>query len=993
MVNGSIPAYGKQVVYDERRIELAASFLDGNDYAIHKTTRAGFTTSFVIAAERSNKRGLLLSPTKKIISSTMKDAAEIVGIYGNSACEYNKRAIDRHPLLRHLPMSLPPMEKCEVCKYADECCIMDIERDPDAPLKSITIAKLTAIMLSDGERSDFLREVLRDQEFMLIDEAHSLIVGDVPKVPCDITVYTSLILKLQAFPTLQYALRVWKKLLNEISPFDDYNVYDDLEQEAEACGTDRWLIREVQVPARISSGYQRKMFGELRKMARHNEESGITEQDIILLRDLIDILTNDRVRLSYITTKGIGKIYVCGSIGRQNGAIKNYLRDYARNAVVIFVSGTLYEPNPNYFRDLVGREKIMNVVEPQVEQVVFPDICDTNSKMTIYADTTRLSGKTEHKLSKLPDFKKRIKEISEFKQNAPIHLFAPNKDIKIKLSYAMHKDYPNIFFDYYRSPDTIGIESSNRIIIAIGLAEVPKNAYDCLSDSYTESQTIRVNDVHAWTWQAWSRGKDPAGIEPSEVYCIGVKSDEAIKVVTWGTNRRISIGSKNEYNLSCDEELPKPTVMFPFKQQEHKEQRKPSPFIKKIWDVENDEWNLPDGLEVYDVEISDQKYSKNTLVYIRDFGENGDSSAKKVRCFGALFSQPQNLGQLEITAKTLDRFFRSNRSQHAVQNKWKNSQGTFGYKPFETGDWEQLVLDIVCGTVAVATYSIGDDGQTVQCAFDIDNHNGDTPSLPRVAATIEHLRQLGIEPILEASGSADSYHIHIPIMKTPIATSHNFVDAFRNEMMHDYRDLNFKGMETFPKQKKSPNQKNKGKKLGNALRLPLSINWKTGNRSQLLDPSTKEPVDVILITKVLELREPEEEAIKINERQYLPAVLPSRRKRNLGSGERAGTMRPCIFAALEKQLVGGEGHDMHIAIVREAYAAGMSRDEIIHLFEGQDNFNERITGNHVDALLQDIYPPWKCETLQDKCSSLVDCENCPLRRIASENMIESATAR
>jgi hypothetical protein len=169
--------------YDERRIDLAASFLDGKDYAVHKTTRSGFTTSFVIAAERSDKSVLLVSPTKKIISSTMKAAADIVGIYGNSACEYNQRAIAKYPLLKHLPMSLPPSEKCEKCKFRNGCCILDIERDPDAQLKSITSAKLMAIMLSDSERSEFLREVLRDVDCILIDETHSLITGAVPKIP------------------------------------------------------------------------------------------------------------------------------------------------------------------------------------------------------------------------------------------------------------------------------------------------------------------------------------------------------------------------------------------------------------------------------------------------------------------------------------------------------------------------------------------------------------------------------------------------------------------------------------------------------------------------------------------------------------------------------------------------------------------------------------------------------------------------------------------
>jgi hypothetical protein len=560
----SIPSGDGKGFFDERRIALAASSLDGKDYVVYKITRAGFTISFVIAAERSGKCVLLVSPTKKIISSTMKAAADVVGIYGNSACEYNKRAVMKYPLLKHLPMSLPSMEDCEKCKFADECCILDIERDPDAPLKSITSAKLVAIMLSDSERSEFLRDVLRDEDCILIDEAHSLITGDVPKIPFRDMILAGLGARLAGYPTLRMALRGWQDILNKINPREDYSDYEDLEREIEECGTDYRLIREVEVGGGIHPEFYRKMHGELKQVARHSDELGVGEQEVILLRDLIDILGSEKVRLSYITTDGVGQIYVCGAIGQKNGAIKSYLKDCARKAAVIFVSGTLYEPYPNFFRDLIGREKIMDVIEPEVVQATFPDLCNTNSKMIIYADTFRLSGQIRHKLARLPDIIASIKEISESKHNAPIRVLSPNIDIRNRLYEALHHDYPNIFFDYYRSVDTIGVESNIRITIAVGLAEVPKNAYDCLSDSYEESQTIRVNDVHAWTWQAWSRCKDPAGIEPSEVYCIGVKPEDIEKVITWGPNRTVTRLGKYGYQVTCDEELPKPAVMAPF---------------------------------------------------------------------------------------------------------------------------------------------------------------------------------------------------------------------------------------------------------------------------------------------------------------------------------------------------------------------------------------------------------------------------------------------
>ncbi|MFZ3147779.1 MAG: hypothetical protein WA137_01915 [Methanothrix sp.] len=969
---------------DERRVSFAAAFLDGKDYAIHKVTRAGFTTSFVIAAGRSNKRVLLVSPTRKIISDTMKGADNgLVGIYGNAACQYNQNEIAKEPLLEHLPMSLPG--KCDKCKYAADCHILDIEREPDAPMKSLTAAKLEAIMVSDSERAQALREILRDIDVILLDEAHTLVTSDVAKVPHNEDLH-NLKQKIAGFPLLLIAQRKWTELrMSSKSEVDD--LWTQVEQDP-----DNWLVRELKVPWTLTLDEQRKIWGELKKLAKAHTDLNVTEEEVIQLRDIIEILSHDTARLSYISGKGtVGQILVCGALGRMNSAISNYLKNYAKNASVVFVSGTLFEPYPDFFRGIAGRDKFMGVVARPLSQATFPDLCNTNSKMTIYADSNRLSGTTRQKHSRILDIIERIKEISEAKGNAPIHVLAPNIELYMRLRQSKElKDYPNLFWDYYRSANTMGVESDRRIIIAIGLAEVPKNAYDCLANSYIESQTIRVGSVDAATWQAWSRAKDPKGETPSEVYCIGVKAEDIDRVLTWGPGRRIVRQGNYGYGVVCEEELTKPAIMTPFKKQVHAGQRKASPYIKKAWDVEGDLAGKPDSLLVYELENPNVQNAKTTYIHIRGNSKKNVWDSAKVKCFGAIYSNPENSEQLQITIATLDKFFRSKTAQHAEQRKQPDNKGRFGYRPHMTQDWPMLVFDMLYDGRTPATYGMGEDGLTVQCAFDIDNHAGNNPARTRVLATKSCIEGLGAQALIVASGSADSYHVHIPILRTPIETSHDFLKTMLNELKQGHKDLDWHDTETFPK------QSNKDRIYGNALKLPLAINNKTGQRSEILDDDL-EPVDVMFITKVIELREPVKEAEKVGERMFLPARL-SPHTVSSSSPTRSRSMRPCIVAALDEQLDGGEGHDMRLAVVCEALASGKSRAEIIRLFAGQADYDEAITAKNVDYVISRGYHPWKCETIRARCSSLVDCSQCPHNTIrdettVSEVLVEPAMAR
>ena len=78
-------------------------------------------------------------------------------------------------------------------------------------------------------------------------------------------------------------------------------------------------------------------------------------------------------------------------------------------------------------------------------------------------------------------------------------------------------------------------------------------------------------------------------------------------------------------------------------------------------------------------------------------------------------------------------------------------------------------------------------------------------------------------------------------------------------------------------------------------------------------------------------------------------------------------IRPCFTEALKS---GEMAHGQRIALVYEAYCAGMSRDEIVGLYRCLDDFDEAKTRYQIDWLLngknEREIKPYRCVTIQKK---------------------------
>jgi hypothetical protein len=141
------------------------------DVAVCKTTRAGATTSAIIAAHRKGLKILVVSPTRKISLTTVKDTVESIGgvycnVPGNQSCMYVKEEIRKDKFLRNLAI---PKGKCSECEHFETCPVTEIERVKDFTVVTMTYAKLEAIMMNEKEAAKF-GELLKDIKRVIFDE-------------------------------------------------------------------------------------------------------------------------------------------------------------------------------------------------------------------------------------------------------------------------------------------------------------------------------------------------------------------------------------------------------------------------------------------------------------------------------------------------------------------------------------------------------------------------------------------------------------------------------------------------------------------------------------------------------------------------------------------------------------------------------------------------------------------------------------------------------
>ena len=944
MASSMIQQRLSHLAYDLRLIKVAEEIIESGSCAVSKPVRAGMTTSTVFACERLGLPLLILAPTVRILTETVsKASSNAVRIPGNSECKLIEPDLKKNPILAQLPLIL---SDCETCHEFEKCEVPAILRAKDPGLMGMTYAKLEAIMLSSGGSANEILKKISRAKVVLLDESHILALPPAVSVRAFATLkipdkYTALERIHQSWQDfcLNYALAI-----------------QELLEQAKEGHSSKHLSKSLFNVTTLKWSELKPAWVQLRELAVAHE---LPDAEILMLRDIITIMSTDQSSIGYISENEgeSGGVYVSAGQGRKYRAIKEFLTINARHAKLLFVSGTLFEPRPGYFSELAGRE---------IKNVIFPDLRNATEKLTLITDSWTLGSRNF--AEKLPVILKRIKAIAE-REKQPIYLIAQNAHKASRLRKEIAKlGLKGISVDYYRSYHSLGVERTERICIAVGLAETPVNVCDAQArgndpnEKWLDSRRLRRQEVDAATWQAVNRVKDPDGKIESRVYFIGCRLDRVLQVATWGTNRNLVVksikerkGSNGEtikvlvFEVEVDEKIERPKIYAEQKNATKSERRSVKDLIESV--------------ELYEHKLINSE--KHDISSIHVYREN----VAKLR----IYNIPQNENEVDLTSKALYSMFVNRTDCYALQFQ-NSTSGKWGFSKVLSSITEDKIKQHVKGEVTLGVYEIGLNDTVTWCCDDIDSHSGETDAREKVARLVTICRKYGIPFLLEASGSIDSYHLWILLSKTSTYNAFRFIRQLNADAKVD--------CECWPKQK---SLKDKNGKFGNLVKLPVCYHNKSKSLSAFLDADTFEPLEGLIqhpgLVHLLEIPDLSESSS-----EGMPKVSSQHEGKRKTCSSNA--LDYCMQRVLEDKisLDGSEGHLFRLAIAVKAQHIGLTAEEVAQLFQSQEDYDHDFSLNKVLETWGYNYFPWSCDSLRDKCGKLVRgyCPSCPFNRVTGE---------
>jgi len=775
---------------------------------IHKTTRAGCTTALGSEALNRGEPVLMIVPTNAIAQKTIvKDMRQysdvknshIIHVKSNHNCLINQEMCEEFPDLKELPI-LPLPQTCEGCVNYAHCPITEIIRIPDADGIVLTYSKLVAAMLSSGgfkeSVGDKIITAVSKKRNIVFDEVHEIQYGKVSTL----TVYRNESKDDKTFLISQYSIlqEKYKELWDVVTKFGMFIAEEAtqstiLEMFNAASDEDFWkkhLSKTIPNNWHEATHYTSKIikaiYAEIIDLTKNRVKYDLSMRDILNLYKMMNIVMAERVSIHSFMDKGEIKVNISAVDLLYTEMIKKFAKSMQnKDKRIMLTSATIC--SYDYGKLFMNGAKPKNISFGR-----YGDPKNTNDKMIIFADKKTYSSIGRYSfMQKKDEIIKQTRTILEEHGSKNCLIIAPNRKLSYFFESELHKQGIEHDVTYYKSPEMMGVSNKARVMIAIGIAYKPANAFDVITDSYEASQTLKMESIHADTWQAWSRVKDPSGDTESYVYALGVKEDMCQDIIKWGFGRKVILNNTNNDNGNYLVKIEKNNMSAP-------EIRVLS--FKKTQKLEQD-------TELHSEKPKSdnaQKYQYNIYWY---FFTQSDSIYFKSDIIKVLLS----------------------RKDAYAEQKHDGS----GYFKVNAEISDQLIENHVAGNITIGGYCLNKSNEVTAIIFDIDAHpdkdDRSEESLIQRQQKAERdlltmqkfLDSIGIPYITEASGSLHSYHIWIVIK--PVKAS--IAKAIGQQMV---KDAGIK-CEVFPKQATIK----QGRGYGNLVKLPFGINRRNGKRSMI----------------------------------------------------------------------------------------------------------------------------------------------------------------
>jgi len=949
--------------------ELYEMFPSGH-LNVFKTTRAGATTSLNAESGNRGERFTCLVPTNKIADETIvRDSIEycenpeldVIHIKSNMHCIKNVELCEKYPDLKQLPF-IPLADKCEDCEHYKVCPITAPLRRPNADGFVLTYHKVVALQLSalfrEKTTAEQILKSISGSRNIIVDEVHELQYGK--KV--DYAVYDSKNgrrVNLDIYASACQDFKYIRSIIEDMRTISDDAGFKVKVHEVYGAAQDAAYWKH-----HLSLNYANPAYKNQERGATGRQTAGIVKEIIELTKRKKDYnLSMDAIKALYsfmaigkslqlsinaIKEKGIIKINVSAIDFLFTDMIRSFTMSMQGQGRRTFLTTATF-CSEDFSKFFMGNVKPTFVLFGKNG-----DPKNNNSKMLILADNKKYNAvgdRSRHKMK--GEIVSRILEILDLYAGEEVQIITLNIDEALKLEEALEKAGRAHRVDYYKSSDTIGVTSDARIIIAVGIANKPVNAFDVLTRNSEESRKMLFEAVHCDTWQALSRVKDPDGKEPSLVFGLGCCVDDLRACIEWGFNRTITgieehkNGCRNKVSIEVTGgNITKPEVIHCKTFENMKEQA--------IMFKQSKNQSVSD--------------TKPSIYYILD------GSCSKTSVF---LDSP-----LEMLKLMCNR-----RDTYGLQEK----DGTYKRSKFPLTDRD--LMSHISGEKTIGTYQLNKEHQVSWIAFDVDSHAPKVKDpetgkrVPKTDETKEEidkrnniaeenksrlfnaLNSLHIPFTLEASGSPFSYHFLV-FLSVPIPAS---VAVFAGEEIKKIAGI-VGDIELFPKQTKLTQ-----KEFGNLLKMPFATHRKTGLKSKIMingdfqETFSGLEIQTIDLSPLAELQQEKKEEVK-------EKVKTAKKKFKAANPNfkpmKDGFIRPCFISSQMLQMNHGDGNQFRIAAAGELYRAGYSLDEAVQYFKYQDDFDEEETRYRLSMVFENNYHRTEQEKLKRLCTRFVNCENC-----------------